>query len=155
MRVLLVRHGDAGDRQAWTGDDAKRPLDERGRRQAEALVDRLEGRDVSRVLSSPYLRCTQTVEPLALARRLPVEHRSELAEGASREETLSLVSELKDRESAVLCTHGDVVEVLLGHESEKGSTWVLEPHGDELAPLEYLPPAQASLGGGALREERP
>ena len=140
MTAFLVRHGDAGDRGAWIGDDAKRPLDERGCRQAEALVGQLEGRDLSRILSSPYLRCTQTVEPLALARRLPVEHRQELAEGAAREDVLSLVVELSD-DPAVLCTHGDVVELVIGQESEKGSTWVLQLEGDELAQVEYLPPA--------------
>jgi phosphohistidine phosphatase SixA len=136
--IFLVRHADAGDRRAWIGDDAKRPLDERGRRQAEALVSQLDGRDVSRILSSPYLRCTQTVEPLALERRLPIEHRQELAEGAARKDVLALVGELID-EPAVLCTHGDVVELLLGQESEKGSTWVLQPEGNEFERVEYLP----------------
>jgi 8-oxo-dGTP diphosphatase len=137
--ILLVRHADAGDRTARVGDDATRPLDDRGRRQAEALVGQLEGRAVSRILSSPYVRCTQTVEPLALDRRLPVEHRQELAEGASRKDVLALVGELKKDEPAVLCTHGDVVELLLGRGSEKGSTWVLESDGGDLAPVEYLP----------------
>jgi phosphohistidine phosphatase SixA len=140
VTLLLVRHADAGDRRSWSDDDAKRPLDDRGRRQAEALVGRLEGREVTRILSSPYLRCTQTVEPLALARRLPVEHRRELAEGAPRADVLALVRELRQDESAVLCTHGDIVELLLGRGSETGSTWVLEVDGDRLAPAEYVTP---------------
>ena len=138
--VLLVRHGDAGHSRDWRGDDTLRPLDDRGRRQAEALEELAEGRAVSRILSSPAHRCTQTVEPLALARRLPVEHRQELAEGASGDDVRALVKELVDEETAVLCTHGDVVELLLGRQSEKGSTWVLEPDGGRLAPAEYLPP---------------
>jgi 8-oxo-(d)GTP phosphatase len=141
MPILLVRHADAGHRRSWSGDDAERPLDDRGRRQAEGLVEQLEGREVSRILSSPHLRCTQTVEPLALQRRLPVEHRPELAEGASREEVLALVNELGKDAPAVLCTHGDVVELLLGRESEKGSTWVLDVDGMKLVPAEYLPPS--------------
>jgi phosphohistidine phosphatase SixA len=139
--VLLVRHADAGNRRTWSGDDAKRPLDDRGRRQAERLVGQLEDRDVTRILSSPYLRCTQTVEPLALERRLPIEHRAELAEGAPRPDVFALVRELGKDDSAVLCTHGDVVELLLGHGSEKGSTWVLDVDGERLAPAEYLAPA--------------
>jgi broad specificity phosphatase PhoE len=118
-----------------------RPLDETGRSQAERLVGLLDGRDVSRILSSPYLRCTQTVEPLALARRLPIEHREELAEGASREDVLALLRAAGKGDSVVLCTHGDVVELLLGHESDKGSTWLLERRRDELEPVEYLPPS--------------
>jgi phosphohistidine phosphatase SixA len=141
MRVLLVRHADAGDRSSWVGDDSKRPLDETGRRQAERLVGQLEPHQISRVFSSPYLRCTQTVEPLALARRLPIEHRRELVEGASREDLLALLQEAGKGDSVVLCTHGDVVEAVLGRESEKGSTWLLERRGDDLAPVEYLTPA--------------
>jgi 8-oxo-(d)GTP phosphatase len=140
VTVLLVRHGDAGDRRAWNGDDSLRPLDARGRRQAEGLVDLLDGRELSRICSSPYVRCTQTVEPLALARRLPIEHSPRLAEGASNADLLALLADVAKRESLVLCTHGDVVEAALGHESEKGSVWVLERRGGELAELEYLPP---------------
>jgi 8-oxo-(d)GTP phosphatase len=139
--IFLVRHADAGDRRAWVGDDTKRPLDEAGRRQAEALVGQLEGRKVSRIFSSPYSRCTQTVEPLARARRLPIEHRQELAEGGSREEVLALLGDAAKNDSVVLCTHGDIVEAVLGHESEKGSTWLLERKGDALEPVEYLAPA--------------
>jgi phosphohistidine phosphatase SixA len=139
--VLLVRHADAGDRSAWVGDDSKRPLDETGRGQAEVLVHVLEDRDVSRIFSSPYLRCTQTVEPLAVARRLPVEHRAELAEGASKDDVLALLDVAGKTGSVVLCTHGDVIEAVLGRESEKGSTWALEHRGGELSSVEYLPAA--------------
>ena len=142
MRVLLVRHGDAGDRGDWSGDDALRPLDERGRRQAEGLVELLQTREVSRICSSPYVRCAQTVEPLAIDRRLPVEHTMRLAEGASVDDVLALLVELGTHASPLLSTHGDVVEALLGHDSEKGSIWVIEHRGGKLAKLEYLgPPA--------------
>jgi 8-oxo-dGTP diphosphatase len=139
--IFLIRHADAGDRRSWVGDDSERPLDETGRHQAEALVDLVEGRDVSRIFSSPYRRCTQTVEPLALARRLAIEHRQELAEGASKEDVLALLRDAGKADSVVLCTHGDVVAAVLGHESEKGSTWVLERRGGEVNSVEYLPAA--------------
>ncbi len=66
MTVILLRHASAGDRTAWQGDDRLRPLDERGRKQALELVGRLRARGVERVVSSPYVRCTQTVAPLGL-----------------------------------------------------------------------------------------
>jgi 8-oxo-dGTP diphosphatase len=139
VTVLLVRHATAGHSTS-APDDHLRPLDERGWEQAEGLVDVLAPYDVPRILTSPYVRCRQTVEPLARALRLPIEELSELAEGSSAEDVLRLVGSL-DGETAVLCTHGDVVYELLGEESKKGSTWVLEvaPDGG-LARREYLPP---------------
>ena len=139
MTILLVRHARAGERKAWEGDDRLRPLDERGRRQAEGLVDLLRGHRPSRVLSSGYVRCRESVEPLARTLGLTVEEREELAEGASAEEVLSLASTLAE-DVVVLCTHGDVVVELLGEESKKGSSWVLRLEGDTLARVEYLPP---------------
>lgn len=140
MTVLLVRHGDAGKRSRWAGDDRLRPLDGRGRLQAASLAEALTPRGVERVLTSPYVRCQQTVEPLADALGLPVEERVELAEGAEAADVRRLAEGLGGA-VAVLCTHGDVIASLLGEESEKGSTWVLEIRADGgLSPWEYLRP---------------
>jgi len=122
--LVLVRHASAGDRKRWSGDDRQRPLDERGQRQAEELVISLAAHRFERIVSSPYLRCTQTVEPLAHHCGLRVEERDELAEGASRDEALALVEEMRGA-GVVLCTHGDVVLELLGAELRKGETAVL------------------------------
>ena len=139
MSVLLVRHATAGHGTS-APDDHLRPLDERGWAQAEKLVDALAPYEVRRILTSPYVRCRQTVEKLGRALELPVEERGELAEGSTREDVLRLVASLDD-ETAVLCTHGDVVYELLDEESKKGSTWVLDigPDGS-LERREYLPP---------------
>src|SRR6266511_1008153 len=82
--VLLVRHARAGKRSKWEGDDRLRPLDKRGRKQAEGLVSLLAEYPIDRIASSPYLRCTQTVDPLAASRGLAVEERDELAEGSKQ-----------------------------------------------------------------------
>jgi 8-oxo-dGTP diphosphatase len=139
MTILLVRHASAGKRKDWRGDDHLRPLDELGRRQAEGLVELLCERAPNSVLSSAYARCRQTVEPLARAHGLAVEDRPELEEGASADDVRGLGAEFAG-EVAVFCTHGDVVEALLGAESEKGSTWVLRLDGGELRRIEYLSP---------------
>ena len=131
MPVLLVRHASAGERAAWVGDDRLRPLDERGWRQAYGLVAQLAPFAVRRVLSSPYLRCVQTVEPLARARGLEVEETPALAEG-HEDEGVAMALELAGTDT-VLCTHGDLVPPILAAflpgdahaQSEKGSTWVL------------------------------
>jgi 8-oxo-dGTP diphosphatase len=119
MSVILLRHASAGDRAEWHGDDRLRPLDKRGRKQAKRLRDVLFTHDVRRVLSSPYVRCTETVAPLGL----DIETDDRLAEGAPPEGTLELLADL-DR--AVACTHGDVIEALLGRSLPKGGAVVLD-----------------------------
>lgn len=137
MIVLLVRHAPAGERSKWEGDDRLRPLDKRGHEQAEALVSVLADYPIDRIASSPYLRCTQTVQPLAAARGLAVEERDELAEGSKQADVERLLEELAA--DCVLCTHGDVVEELVGTELPKGSTQVLEAESGRLTPGDYLP----------------
>ena len=139
MIVYLVRHARAGHRETWAGeDDTVRPLDERGQRQAEALVPQLAERDFSRVLSSPYLRCVQSVEPLAEARGLQVEGVDALAEGAGEAAALELFRGLDA--PAVACVHGDLAQMLLGENLKKGATAVLDVGDDGLDVLERLDP---------------
>jgi 8-oxo-(d)GTP phosphatase len=128
VTVILLRHASAGKREAWSGDDRLRPLDKRGRAQALALRDLLRTRGVQHVLSSPYVRCTQTVAPLGL--EIVTDER--LAEGAPVEATLAL---LHDLDEAVACTHGDVVHAVLGRSLAKGAAVVL----DGLREVEEIP----------------
>jgi phosphohistidine phosphatase SixA len=136
--LCLVRHASAGDPKAWVGDDRARPIDERGRGQAAALVDLLAGRPLARVLTSPYLRCVQTVEPLAQARALPLEYRHELGDDARADEALALMRELGG-EPASLCSHGDLIRELLGEELEKGAVAVVDVTDDGVVIRERLP----------------
>lgn len=112
---VIVRHASAGDRTRWEGDDRLRPLDAKGRAQAAALVAQLRRFTTRRVVSSPYLRCVQTVEPLAEEAGLEVELDDRLAEGAG-----AAAGELLREDGVVACTHGDVVHALLGRHLKKG-----------------------------------
>lgn len=127
--VVLVRHAHAGSRKDWEGDDHLRPLDSRGRKEAARLVERLADVDLDRIVSSPAVRCTQSVEPLAAQRGLEIEERLEIAEGATRTETLALLEELNGAAS-LLCTHGDVIAELLREGMKKGEARMLE-RGDD------------------------
>jgi 8-oxo-(d)GTP phosphatase len=134
VSLLLVRHGSAGDPSAWEGDDGLRPLDPRGERQAAALVPLLAEFELDRIVSSPYLRCVQTVEPLARERGLEIEHDEALA--ADRLDEVPTVLERLRGQNAAVCTHGDLP--LLGDRKfSKGSLWALDENGQ---PAEYLPP---------------
>lgn len=139
--ILLVRHGSAGDSAAWKGDDHERPLDARGRRQAKGLVDELARFDPTVVVSSPYLRCLQTVEPLARSLGAAVDVRSELGYERPDDEARALVESLAGI-TAVVCGHGGLEAVVLGDDApkfRKGATFVLD---DDLHLVEALrPPA--------------
>lgn len=149
MAVYVVRHAKAGDREEWKGDDRLRPLTKPGRRQAEALVDALQDKPIDRILSSPYVRCVQSVEPLARARNLPVESRKDLEEGAGGESIIRLMNRYRGQ-NIVFCTHGDLVDELLerlidegvvsrrGAANQKGGTWVLEGEDGRITSAKYL-----------------
>ena len=66
--VLLVRHGlTATTGSVLTGWTPGIPLDERGRRQAEALASRLAAVELDAIISSPLERCRQTADAIAAA----------------------------------------------------------------------------------------
>jgi broad specificity phosphatase PhoE len=100
MPIALIRHAHAGSRRDWAADDRRRPLSPRGRRQADRLVALLRPYAPQRVLSSPYTRCVQTVDPLAAWLGVPAETTSDLAEGAGGQ-ALTLIRSGR-RESRVL-----------------------------------------------------
>ena len=127
-RLLVIRHARAGNRSEWHGDDRVRPLDERGRAQADALVDELAGFPVERILSSPYDRCIQTVEPLAAERGLPIEPRDELGEERQATAGVTLVRSLAGEPVAV-CVHGGLTDNAFGQRQKKGETLVIDRDG--------------------------
>jgi 8-oxo-(d)GTP phosphatase len=147
--VLVVRHALAGVREDWNGDDLARPLDERGRRQAAALVPLLADLPVTDVRSSPARRCTETVDPLGAARGVAIRTDDALLEDADPAGALALVRSGTD--GLVLCTHGGLLTPLLaalvaeGVPADptldgKGATWVLEVTDGRVVDARYLPP---------------
>jgi 8-oxo-(d)GTP phosphatase len=126
--VLVIRHASAGDSAAWEGDDRLRPLDARGLAQTSRLVELLEGNAISLILSSPALRCLQTVEPLARSRGLEIEVREELAEERQQSDGAQLVLALR-REDAAVSVHGGLSEVAFDVSQKKGEVLVIDGTG--------------------------
>jgi 8-oxo-dGTP diphosphatase len=155
LTVLLVRHAEAGDRSRWSGPDEVRPLTPEGWRQAEGLVAMLSGFVIRRLVSSPHVRCRQTVEPLAASRVLPIDDDQRLAEGGGIAEALDLLAAGDD---AAMCSHGDIIKGTVRHLHEtgvpldgglqwqKGSTWVLQIGNGEIVSGRYLPPPDTGAG---------
>jgi 8-oxo-(d)GTP phosphatase len=150
--VLLIRHAHAGSRRESKGPDEARRLSGRGVKQARGLVEALQGYAPQRIVSSPAVRCVQTVAPLGQAFDVKVEEDDSLAEGQGLA-ALTLVRGVAS-EKIALCTHGDVIpEILVALADEdhldlgprprqaKGSVWVLEAEGMRFVRALYLPPA--------------
>lgn len=80
--VILLRHGrsTANGSGVLAGRSPKVGLDDAGRAQAEALSERLDGVPLAALVSSPMLRCRQTLTPLAKARELGRVNESRLSE---------------------------------------------------------------------------
>lgn len=152
--VLIVRHGTAGRKKRYRGDDRNRPLDKHGRAQAELLVGQLLAFGPTSLYATDRLRCIQTIEPLA----------DELGVDITLEPTLTEEAYWQDRAKArrrvleiaaadgtpVICTQGKVIPDLIQWWCErdrvkpdksrngKGSTWVLSMHAGKLIDADHI-----------------
>jgi len=156
--VLVVRHGTAGSKSRFKGDDTRRPLDKRGRAQAEALVPQLLAFGASDVYAADRLRCHQTVEPLAEELGVNVHNEPTLSEEAyakNPKRGRQRILRIAEREGTpVICTQGKVIPDLIAWWCErdgvrpdkarnhKGSTWVLSLSAGRLVSADHI--------GGAL-----
>jgi len=160
----LVRHAEAGERTDRP-DDHLRPLSGAGRHQARSLATMFESADVGDILSSPYVRCVETLEALADRLGCSVVRTDALAEGAPIDSVLRLFELVPPR--SVLCTHGDVMHDVMEHvafaDSTRGSSdrlakgvvWVMQRGGDGLSVVEVLAaPATCLSTAGADVESR-
>jgi 8-oxo-dGTP diphosphatase len=153
VRILLVRHCDAGSRRKWEGEDRLRPLSEKGFDQARALVPLLAGFEPDQVLSSPFKRCRQTMHPLVSDLGLATGIRQALVPSSDLQAE-RLVRRLVASDihgTTVICTHGEVIFELAGllpiaglpkggvdFPRAKGSVWVLQVDGDDFVAVDYL-----------------
>jgi 8-oxo-dGTP pyrophosphatase MutT (NUDIX family) len=156
--VLVVRHGSAGTRSEWKGDDSLRPLDETGRRQARELVPMLSRFDVKELVSAHYVRCVQTLEPLAESIGLEVREEPLLSEegfpGRESEAVEAIRGLGHNGDAVVACSQRLVMPKLLERlaadddvelphlRAKKGSVWVLSFDGRRLFDAEYFPPTR-------------
>jgi phosphohistidine phosphatase SixA/predicted NUDIX family NTP pyrophosphohydrolase len=155
--LILARHASAGSKDDWDGDDELRPLDAKGAVDA-AVLARLMAcfAPRARVVSSPALRCTQTMQPFAAAFGGPVEAVPALAPPSSQQGNDAAVRRLvADLVAAgrptVVCVHRENLLAALtaacsalGAPSAvpqdpslpKGGFWAVHAAAGELAALE-------------------
>ncbi len=144
--LIVVRHAKAKPRSSWSRAEGERPLAATGRRQATAVSRLLQAWNPERVVSSPWVRCVQTVSPYVNQRSAKLklvdaltEHDAARRPGRAR----SAVERVFDKRRPVaICTHRPVLplvfSVLAGHMSGRLRTRL---------PVEdpYLAPGEAVI----------
>lgn len=139
--VMIVRHATAGSKARYSGDDRERPLDKRGRAQAESLVGQLLSFGAGELFAADRVRCRQTLDPLAEELGTVIRSEPELTEEAyadnrkaGRRRVLEIAA---TSDNPVICTQGKVIPDLIEWWCErdgvrpdksgnrKGSTWIM------------------------------
>jgi phosphohistidine phosphatase len=155
MILYFLRHGQAGSRETWEGDDAQRPLTKKGKdsmdREAETIAELGLGLDV--ILTSPLVRAQQTAEIVAkkLHMKDGLKEDERLSPGFGIEKLSQILADYPDGKALMLvghepdfsqtvsaligggrvvCKKGGVarVDLLEGEEGLKGElVWLLPP----------------------------
>jgi len=153
--TVLVRHAHAGKRNEFDGKDALRPIDARGRADAETIglvVSLLAPR---RLFAATPLRCKQTFEPLAARLSLPIVADATFSEPADLDEVparakaaAARLTELRAGHRAAVCSQGKVIPSMLAlldgaednepYRTPKGTGWILTWSGDRLLALSRI-----------------
>lgn len=137
--IVLVRHAIAEERETWEGTEFERPLTGKGiskfQKSAAGAAPFL--RSVERIISSPYVRASQTAEILSNTIELPYDEEPELACGV----------DAQDLGDALIAALGDVQCVAyVGHEPDLSTC------------IQYLlhapyPPVEVKKGAMTMLEE--
>ena len=121
--VIIVRHGKAEARKLWKGSDANRPITPRGAAAAYALNRELACFNPTRLATSPWVRCQETLEMFAWQTGRDMVHLDPLTEDAyaAAPDTAweCLLSEiefaLERRQPIAICMHRPVIGGMFGH----------------------------------------
>ncbi|MBV7295184.1 NUDIX hydrolase [Corynebacterium sp. TAE3-ERU12] len=160
-RVIYVRHGRAHSRKKWAGEDYRRPLDKKGRRQSELLVAELLPFRPERIYAAEPDRCQQTVQPLAAELGVEVEVDSRFGDDGWLNSMVSAKKAFADVVAeggvSVICAQGMIIPDMIASLSAKGtlpletdevpcmkgSAWVLGFNDGVLTTADYYASALA------------
>lgn len=162
MRLYILRHGRAGDRETWQGDDRLRPLTEDGKKRTVAAARGLAALGVRPdvILTSPYTRAAQTAE-LTAATLAGVGAGSDAADheyqvGEVTEEPALAVGATLDRVAPALAERAGTGDVLLvGHEPDLSGiigALIGGNHGGARVEMKKGACCRVDIPAGALRK---
>lgn len=152
--LIILRHTKALERGDWDDVDSKRALSEIGFEQAQFLIKHLEAFAIDEIYSSDYVRCVQTVTPLAEARSLQLTQVPSLNEETFELDptrSVSFTNALKqDEKNILICSHNPVIPTIVRGvlntklknkdliKLEPGDAWIVHRVRGEIVGLDYL-----------------
>ncbi len=145
MELYLVRHGVAANRSEWQGNDADRPLTQEGREEMQRVAAAIAklGLAFDAILTSPYVRTTETAEIIAkklgMTDKLATDDRLEY--GFGRKKLRKILSDHDSAQALMLVGHEPDFSILIGKLT--GGRVVLDKGGLALVTL----PDTATLKG--------
>jgi phosphohistidine phosphatase len=116
LQLHFLRHADAGDPEAFQGDDAARPLSEKGELQAERLGSFLAevGFQPDAIISSPKVRARRTAEVVGAAIGVGVRLDDRLAGGFEPAAVDAILADAGNPQRPVLVGHDPDFSQVLG-----------------------------------------
>lgn len=143
--IVLLRHGKATPRGDWRGTDASRPLLPRGREQARAVAPAIAAWSPRKLVSSPAVRCTETIAPLAKLLRRGVTESHDISQDSWEDGSADVAALVNRRltkgKGAVLCSHGPVLPELVRELAQQTG----EPFTPELRRAAALAPGEFTV----------
>lgn len=163
--LIILRHAKAMKRSDFhtteeSESDSLRPLSGKGRRQSKILVDALDAYGIENLVSSPYVRCRETLHRYAKFLGTKIEVSDPLSESGHEHDpaaTAEVVTEvLRNPLPSVLCSHRPVLGTIMatvseqfGFHSEDGESGIwgakLSPGAFVVVHRHFLPDGSVTL----------
>lgn len=111
--IVIARHGKATPHEDWDGVDSLRPLVARGMEQSRDIAGGLAAYGPRSIISSPAMRCMQTVAPLSYKLGMEIKESGKISQDKWTSEgdrvTDFVAARLRKAEPVVICSHGPVI----------------------------------------------
>lgn len=145
--LIILRHAKAIKRSDYDGsEDELRPLSGKGRRQSKVLIDVLDAYGIENMVSSPYVRCLETLHRYAKFLGTTVLMSDPLSESGNEDDPAATAQVardfLHDPARTVLCSHRPVMATIMstlavefGFSSTESET---VPWGTKLSPAAFF-----------------
>lgn len=142
--LIILRHAKATLRADWKGEEAKRPLLAEGKKQAKALVPLIAAYGPKRLVTSPWVRCHDTINPYAETRKQKLIERHQLTELGNKKRPARTQDVVKDllgtSKSGLICSHRPALPSILAPFAQMAAKEIRKEieAGSTLSPAEFL-----------------